>query len=141
MASSSPVAAEDGFDPVQELELAEDEGPTLFREEPAVPEVAPHRILVIGDSHTAGTFGRALDLLLRTLPKADVKTVGSCGLSPDGFLQSKGTRCGYLEIDDNKMAFKTAQGLHTGHRRAHGRARPRPDHRRARRQPDQHRDA
>lgn len=71
--------------------------------------VEPHRILVIGDSHTAGTFGRSLDLLLRTLPASEVTTVGSCGLSPDGFLESKGTRCGYLKIDGGELAFRKRQ--------------------------------
>ncbi len=112
MASSSPAPADaaDLAREVEELELAEEHLHQRYREAPAMHDVAPHRILVIGDSHTAGTFGRALDLLLRTLPDTDVKTVGSCGLSPDGFLESKGTRCGYLEIDGEQMAFKKRKG-------------------------------
>ncbi len=54
----------------------------------------PVSILLIGDSHSYGTFGEALDLLLRSRDGARVKTVGSCGLSPNGFLSGLKTQCG-----------------------------------------------
>ena len=59
-------------------------------------------ILVIGDSHAATTFGRALDLLLRTLPDVEVTTVGSCGVSPDAFLRGLDARCGFLRIEEGE---------------------------------------
>lgn len=55
-------------------------------------------VLVIGDSHATTTFGRSLDLLLRTLD-ARVTTVGSCGVSPDAFLHGLNAQCGYLKLE------------------------------------------
>lgn len=57
------------------------------------------RVLVLGDSHSAGTFGQALDLLLRSHPGTDVVTVGNCGVSPDAYLEMKSAYCGSLVID------------------------------------------
>jgi hypothetical protein len=55
----------------------------------AVPAPAPNgatkRLILIGDSHTAGTFGHALDGLLRKSVPA-VETYGSCGASPSWYV-------------------------------------------------------
>lgn len=117
-ASDSPPPAPPAFEevtteqPAETAELSteavpwEGESPA-----PALPlargdAARPLRVLVVGDSHTAGTFGRALDLLLRSLPNTEVLTVGSCGLSPDGFLESKTTRCGFLQIQEESFHFQ-----------------------------------
>lgn len=68
----------------------------------ALPSAFPEErvsILLIGDSHTVGTFGKTLDTLLRAVPNSAVHTVGSCGMSPDAFLRGYETPCGYLEYD------------------------------------------
>jgi len=59
---------------------------------------AENSVLVIGDSHATSTFGKALDLLLRTLPDTQVTTVGSCGVTPQAFLDGTPSHCGVLEI-------------------------------------------
>lgn len=58
-------------------------------------------VLVIGDSHATTTFGRSLDLLLRTLD-ARVTTVGSCGVSPNAFLRGLHAQCGYLKLESGE---------------------------------------
>ncbi|MCC7443142.1 MAG: SGNH/GDSL hydrolase family protein [Bdellovibrionales bacterium] len=67
-------------------------------------------ILHIGDSHTVGTYGETIDVLLRSIPGARVKTVGSCGISPNGFLDGLTTSCGLkvygldqLEVSSNNV--------------------------------------
>ena len=59
---------------------------------------ADERVLVIGDSHATSTFGKALDLLLRTLPDTEVTTIGSCGVTPSAYLEGKASNCGNLQI-------------------------------------------
>ncbi len=66
----------------------------------------PVRVLVLGDSHTSSTFGRALDLLFRSRPKTDVTTVGACGHRPGGFLSAKESRCGLLELHNDKTRYR-----------------------------------
>jgi len=79
--------------------------PTAPSTRPAAPEAADavevRRVLVLGDSHSAGTFGQALDLLLRSHPGTDVVTVGNCGVSPDAYLEMKSAECGSLLIDED----------------------------------------
>ncbi|MBN20149.1 MAG: hypothetical protein CL678_02590 [Bdellovibrionaceae bacterium] len=51
-------------------------------------------ILFLGDSHTAQTFGKHLDSLLRDREHAKVKMIGSCGVGPRAFLTGRTTHCG-----------------------------------------------
>ncbi len=60
---------------------------------------AVRRVLVIGDSHATTSFGRALDLLLRSVDGVDVTTIGSCGVTPDAFMDGRQARCGFLSIE------------------------------------------
>lgn len=53
------------------------------------------RVLVIGDSHTVGTYGAELDRLLRATG-ARVETRGSAGSSPSWWLTGRPTRCGFV---------------------------------------------
>jgi len=62
----------------------------------SAPAIRPGRkVLVIGDSHTAGTFGTELDRQLRKAG-ATVATYGSCGTTPASWLKGTATRCGYV---------------------------------------------
>ena len=65
------------------------------------------KVLVIGDSHTAGTYGDGLDRLLRA-KGAQVHTVGSSGASADNFISGKGTTVGYADHKVNGQTEKTA---------------------------------
>ncbi len=59
---------------------------------------SPKTILYIGDSHSVGTFGNELDLLLRQkFGDARVESYGSCGSSPSWWMSGKATSCGYKE--------------------------------------------
>lgn len=65
------------------------------------------KVLVIGDSHTAGAFGDELDRLLRA-KGASVHTVGSSGATADNFITGKGTTVGYADHKTNGQTEKTA---------------------------------
>ena len=65
------------------------------------------KVLVIGDSHTAGAFGDELDRLLRA-KGAQVHTVGSSGATADNFISGKGTTVGYADHKVNGQTQKTA---------------------------------
>lgn len=65
------------------------------------------KVLVIGDSHTAGAFGDELDRLLRA-KGASVHTVGSSGATADNFITGKGTTVGYADHKANGQTEKTA---------------------------------
>lgn len=65
------------------------------------------KVLVIGDSHTAGAFGDELDRLLRA-KGANVHTVGSSGATADNFITGKGTTVGYADHKANGQTEKTA---------------------------------
>ena len=65
------------------------------------------KVLVIGDSHTAGAFGDELDRLLRA-KGAQVHTVGSSGATADNFISGKGTTVGYADHKINGQTQKTA---------------------------------
>src|SRR5256885_15350337 len=50
----------------------------------------PH-VIYIGDSHTVGPFGHALDAALRaSYPTWKIETYASCGSSPNWFLPGNG---------------------------------------------------
>ncbi len=80
--------------------------PTFLAETAPAPAPRDTRVLIIGDSHVTQTYGQALDLLLRARARTRVTTVGSCGVSPDGFLTGKTTRCGFLHIDGPDMTVE-----------------------------------
>jgi hypothetical protein len=65
------------------------------------------RVLVLGDSHTAGAYGDELDRLLRA-KGAQVHTVGSSGASADHFISGKGTTVGFADHKVNGQTEKTA---------------------------------
>ena len=65
------------------------------------------KVLVIGDSHTAGPFGDELDRLLRA-KGANVHTVGSSGATADNFITGKGTTNGFADHKVNGQTQKTA---------------------------------
>ena len=65
------------------------------------------KVLVIGDSHTAGAFGDELDRLLRA-KGANVHTVGSSGATADNFITGKGTTVGFADHKANGQTEKTA---------------------------------
>lgn len=65
------------------------------------------KVLVIGDSHTAGAFGDELDRLLRA-KGAQVHTVGSSGATADNFISGKGTTVGFADHKVNGQTQKTA---------------------------------
>lgn len=62
-------------------------------------------VLLIGDSHATSTFGKSLDLLLRSVD-AEVTTVGSCGVSPDAFLRGLSASCGFLRIEPGEPDWR-----------------------------------
>ncbi|MFN8609252.1 MAG: hypothetical protein U0931_17070 [Vulcanimicrobiota bacterium] len=65
------------------------------------------KVLVIGDSHTAGAFGDELDRLLRA-KGAQVHTVGSSGATADNYITGKGTTVGYADHKANGQTEKTS---------------------------------
>ena len=65
------------------------------------------KVLVIGDSHTAGTYGDELDRLLRG-KGAQVHTVGSSGATADQYISGAGTKVGYADHKLNGQTEKTA---------------------------------
>lgn len=71
-------------------------------------------ILLIGDSHTAGFFGMALDQSLRKLSDK-VTSIGSCGSSPSNWTQSDSkfqqTNCGFWK--KNSEGKITSSQKHT----------------------------
>jgi hypothetical protein len=72
----------------------------------ATGAAAEERILLVGDSHVTSTFGKALDLLLRTRDGAEVTTVGSCGVTPNAFTEGKTSKCGILTIERDEPDWK-----------------------------------
>lgn len=58
-------------------------------------------LLFIGDSHSVGPFGEALNKSLRSLPLS-VSSYAYCGSIANDWYKEKGiTQCGYLEIDSD----------------------------------------
>lgn len=67
-----------------------------------------HRILFIGDSHSAAIFGKTLTNLLEKRTPARVTTVASCGSSPSWWLDGKPTRCGFWQHNANGSEEKSS---------------------------------
>jgi lysophospholipase L1-like esterase len=65
----------------------------------AAPAAAVETILVVGDSHTAGSFGQRLDGALRADAGSRVATYGVCSASPQSYLSETEHSCGYLFRD------------------------------------------
>ncbi|MBX3171399.1 MAG: hypothetical protein KF760_28585 [Candidatus Eremiobacteraeota bacterium] len=66
-----------------------------------------NRVLVIGDSHTAGHYGDELDKQLRARG-ARVHTIGSSGASASNFINGRGTTVGYADHGMDGKTRKTA---------------------------------
>jgi len=66
---------------------------------PATPTTGPigpgTRVLMIGDSHTVGTYGREMDSLLRSTG-ASVESYGSSGSSPSWWMRGTPTSSGFV---------------------------------------------
>jgi hypothetical protein len=57
-------------------------------------------VLVLGDSHGAGYFGRQIHKMLRAAyPDAKVTLVGACGKAEGGFLGGSSSHCGVITIN------------------------------------------
>lgn len=65
---------------------------------------AADTILVVGDSHTAGSFGQKLDDSLRAVPGGRVATYGVCSASPQSYFSETSHPCGHLFRDFGKKA-------------------------------------
>lgn len=65
----------------------------------AWPAQAADTILVVGDSHTAGSFGRTLDDALRAGAGNRVATYGVCSASPSSYFSETPHACGHLFRD------------------------------------------
>ena len=77
-------------------------------EAPRPGQIGPgNRVLVIGDSHTAGLYGDELDRQLRSRG-AQVHTVGSSGASASNFISGRGTTVGYADHGMDGRTQKTA---------------------------------
>ena len=63
-------------------------------------------ILLIGDSHTVGPFGKKLDELLRA-EAASVVTYGSCGSIAGWWYSAQQTTCGYFKRGLDGVEFST----------------------------------
>ena len=60
--------------------------------------------LFIGDSHSAGVFGRKLDESLRTLPRASVRTFARCAATAQWWFDGTSTYCGYFDrLSDGRI--------------------------------------
>lgn len=70
----------------------------------AAPSAAAETVLVVGDSHTAGPFGGALDDALRAAPGNRVATYGVCSARPQSFLSETDHGCGRRFQDFERKA-------------------------------------
>jgi len=66
--------------------------------------VEPMRVLVIGDSHSVGPFGRQIHDLIKNDERYQVKTVGSCGSVARWYFTGTTSPCGFYQQDlDGKV--------------------------------------
>lgn len=78
------------------------------------PASAAERLLVVGDSHTAGLFGGALEEALRAEPGVELAVFGVCSARPDSYLQQLEHHCGWRYKDlDGKNAAKWVKARKT----------------------------
>ncbi len=66
-------------------------------------------VLILGDSHTVGTFGQTLDRLFRADPEQQVRTFASCGSIIRWWYTGRETNCGYLGVDESGEKFETTR--------------------------------
>ena len=66
-------------------------------------------ILLMGDSHSVGPFGKTLDSGLRKLPDTSVRTIASCGSIIRWFYTGTPTSCGSLQIDESGKATEAVK--------------------------------
>ncbi|MEK7434837.1 MAG: hypothetical protein AABZ74_17015 [Cyanobacteriota bacterium] len=64
----------------------------------------PKKILLIGDSHTVGSYGKELDSLLRKNGDI-VRIYGSSGSSPSWWITGKITKSGFYSKDENGKTY------------------------------------
>ena len=64
------------------------------------------KVLVIGDSHLCGFFGKHLEEALKKT-KAFLDLHGVCGSSPAWWFNEKTTGCGYYHLGKTKLSVKT----------------------------------
>ena len=67
------------------------------------------RVLILGDSHMMGFFGRVLHKEVRNRFGANVTTVGACGKSEPGFLKGSYTGCG-VQVRTGKSRVRYVLG-------------------------------
>lgn len=111
-ASSSPAdmlqALSGGGNPVNSAGGSSSGGDVSQQSAPSGGTVkSGSKVLVIGDSHTAGAFGDELDRLLRA-KGAQVHTVGSSGATADNYISGKGTTVGFADHKANGQTEKTS---------------------------------
>ena len=70
------------------------------------------KVLIIGDSHTAGIYGAQIDKLARS-SGATVQTYGSCGSSPSWWFNSTSTQCGFYAHDEKGQTIRKNVGEKT----------------------------
>src|ERR1700734_1547375 len=74
----------------------------------APKEMPPTRVLMIGDSLSAGPFGESIEQYLETrLGRSNFALFASCGSSPESWMRSEPdyyTRCGFREDTPERQA-------------------------------------
>lgn len=71
------------------------------------PPIGPGtRVLVIGDSHSVGEYGKHLDDIIRETG-ATVETHGSCGSQPTWWYSGQKTTCGYYSENEHGQVKRT----------------------------------
>jgi hypothetical protein len=66
-------------------------------------------VLFLGDSHTVGPFGQALNQRLRTETSAQVSTYGVCGAVAGWFRYGQETGCGFFSQEANGDAITASR--------------------------------
>ena len=106
---NSPAPAAGGMAPAPAVPQAApvSAAPQSPGQAPRPGQIGPgNRVLVIGDSHTAGLYGDELDRQLRSRG-AQVHTVGSSGASASNFINGRGTTVGYADHGMDGRTQKT----------------------------------
>ena len=86
--------------------------PDLGAQEVTSDESAQRRVLLIGDSHTQGAYGWALDYMLRAgVDKTSVATYAVCASSPISWIKGHKHRCGSLTRKESHTPDKKSPGL------------------------------
>lgn len=67
-------------------------------------------VVLIGDSHSDGTFGEALDQKMRAVPGTTLRTEASCGSILRWWYTGQTTPCGYLGISESGKTTRLEKG-------------------------------